>query len=261
MANRRSISKSISISRRLAKVSQLSALLFTWMIPHTDDGGNIAGDPETVKALVMPARPETVDQINGCIDELVKIELLAQYMIANDRFLHMNKWEEHQTLRLDRPSFIYPAYPLATTRQPNGNHSAAELNRTELNRTEKNTTYAAQFEELWKMYPRKVSKPTAYRSWKKEKISAELHKKMMDALKNHLESDQWTRDEGRYIPHPTTWLNQRRWEGMLPKAKPAEKKPYYLGDPIIKKFGKRFVRLKDGRELEFAGKEKDIEWR
>jgi len=83
----------------------------------------------------------------------------------------------------------------------------------------------------------------------------------MTALANHIESDQWTRDDGRYIPHPTTWLNQTRYEAMLPKAKPKEKKGYYMGDPIFMKFGKRHVRLKDGRELEFAGKEKDIEYR
>ena len=33
--------------------------------------------------------------------------------------------------------------------------------------------------------------------------------KSLSLLKN---SDEWTKDDGKYIPHPSTWLNQRRWE-------------------------------------------------
>ena len=33
--------------------------------------------------------------------------------------------------------------------------------------------------------------------------------KSLSLLEN---SDEWTKDDGKYIPHPSTWLNQRRWE-------------------------------------------------
>jgi hypothetical protein len=26
------------------------------------------------------------------------------------------------------------------------------------------------------------------------------------------QSAQWQRDDGQFIPHPSTWLNGRRWE-------------------------------------------------
>ena len=33
-------------------------------------------------------------------------------------------------------------------------------------------------------------------------------------------SDEWKKDNGKYIPHPSTWLNQRRWEDdVKPKRK------------------------------------------
>ena len=41
--------------------------------------------------------------------------------------------------------------------------------------------------------------------------------------------DQWNRDNGQFIPHPATWLNQRRWEDeltiQLPEV-PNEKRTY-----------------------------------
>jgi hypothetical protein len=35
---------------------------------------------------------------------------------------------------------------------------------------------------------------------------------MLDAIERFKRTAQWQEDGGRYIPHPATWLNQRRWE-------------------------------------------------
>ncbi len=40
-----------------------------------------------------------------------------------------------------------------------------------------------------------------------------------------------------------------------------KKKPYYLSDPIVEKYGKRYVIVKSGEWLLFAGKESDVEWK
>ena len=38
---------------------------------------------------------------------------------------------------------------------------------------------------------------------------------LIGAVENHKRSAQWAKDGGAFIPHPTTWLNQRRWEEDL----------------------------------------------
>lgn len=74
------------------------------------------------------------------------------------------------------------------------------------------------FAAFWDAYPKKVAKQTAHGKFLaifkavKGGRRAELHKSMMAALCAQKQSDQWTRDGGQYIPHPTTWLNQARWE-------------------------------------------------
>ena len=38
---------------------------------------------------------------------------------------------------------------------------------------------------------------------------------MLKAIEVQKKSEQWQRDNGQYIPHPSTWLNQRRWEDEM----------------------------------------------
>ena len=35
---------------------------------------------------------------------------------------------------------------------------------------------------------------------------------LLTAIEKQKESAQWSKDNGQFIPHPTTWLNGKRWE-------------------------------------------------
>lgn len=35
---------------------------------------------------------------------------------------------------------------------------------------------------------------------------------MMNSLEQFRGSKDWLKDNGQYIPYPSTWLNQKRWE-------------------------------------------------
>lgn len=65
------------------------------------------------------------------------------------------------------------------------------------------------FSEFWSAYPRKVGKSEAGKAWQKHKPDLAVVLKALEAQK---QSDQWQRDGGKFIPHPSTWLNQKRWE-------------------------------------------------
>ena len=71
------------------------------------------------------------------------------------------------------------------------------------------------FEEFWKEYPRKVSKQTALKIWVRLKLESSTIPQILSALQKQKQSEQWQRDGGQFIPHPTTWLNQRRWEDQV----------------------------------------------
>ena len=70
------------------------------------------------------------------------------------------------------------------------------------------------FGEWWEAYPKKVAKPAAIRAWKrkaKEKALPELGV-LLEKLREQEDSEQWQKSNGEFIPHPSTYLNQHRWE-------------------------------------------------
>jgi hypothetical protein len=73
------------------------------------------------------------------------------------------------------------------------------------------------FDKFWKAYPRRVAKPDAIKAWKRLSLTAVDVDKVLAGLDEWKGSDQWERDNGRYVPHPATFLNQRRWEDEVPK--------------------------------------------
>lgn len=68
------------------------------------------------------------------------------------------------------------------------------------------------FERFWLAYPKKVDRQSALKTWGKLHPDNELQKTILAALERHKETEQWTKDNGRFVPHPSTWLNGRRWE-------------------------------------------------
>ena len=68
------------------------------------------------------------------------------------------------------------------------------------------------FADFWIIYPRKAAKASAEKAWIKLSPDQTLFDRICDALSAQRESEQWRGDGGRFIPHPATWLNQKRWE-------------------------------------------------
>lgn len=67
------------------------------------------------------------------------------------------------------------------------------------------------FTEFWQLYPRKVGKGTAEKEWLKISPSSELQQQILKAVADQMTTEQWLKDGGKYIPHPTTWLKNQRW--------------------------------------------------
>ncbi len=75
-----------------------------------------------------------------------------------------------------------------------------------------------RFDAFWTAYPKKVGKDAARKAYLSRKPTQELHQRMLAAIAAQKQGDQWTREGGRFIPNPATWLNQGRWEDEVPKG-------------------------------------------
>jgi len=69
-----------------------------------------------------------------------------------------------------------------------------------------------RFGEFWTAYPRKVGKDAARKAFDKRRPDDELLGKMVEAIRHQASSQAWLKDGGQYIPHPSTWLNEGRWQ-------------------------------------------------
>ena len=78
-----------------------------------------------------------------------------------------------------------------------------------------NVTHQELFDLFWQMYPRKVGKKLCQSIWNR-KIKRNEVEQIYDGLNRWKESDQWQRDKGQFIPHPSTFLNQERWNDEVP---------------------------------------------
>lgn len=76
------------------------------------------------------------------------------------------------------------------------------------------------FEVWWNLYPRKVGKIAARRAWIRQRLDL-----VADEVIGHLAEQverQYKNTPKKYIPHPTTYLNQGRWEDEIEEVDAVE---------------------------------------
>lgn len=96
--------------------------------------------------------------------------------------------------------------------------------------TKKCTSNEVLFDRFWEAYPKKKAKVEARKRWDKLKVTDALAQTMLDAIAEQKKSADWTREAGRFIPYPATWLNQGRWLDELSASEPNTAAPPRFSD-------------------------------
>jgi len=73
-----------------------------------------------------------------------------------------------------------------------------------------------QFDLFWQLYPRKASKKAARKAWADIKPDDVLFSTIMTALNAAARHWQIQGVALKHIPHPSTWLNEERWDDEFP---------------------------------------------
>lgn len=71
---------------------------------------------------------------------------------------------------------------------------------------------ADAFNRFWEAYPRKVGKNQALEVWNKINPDVVLADAIIAGVDRWNRSDQWTDDDGQYIPYPASFLSKERWK-------------------------------------------------
>jgi len=90
------------------------------------------------------------------------------------------------------------------------------------NRNGRSVEQKKEFDRFWSIYPRKVGKEEARKAWQKAGVTFE---QCEATIRTWAASEDWQKDGGRFCPHASTWLNQKRWSDAPPMQCKSEPKP------------------------------------
>lgn len=81
--------------------------------------------------------------------------------------------------------------------------------------------YTSDFLSFYSAYPRHVGKEAAWKAWKKYNGNIPPLDVLINKINEFKKTEDWQKDKGKFIPHPATWLNGKRWEdeGVVLEAK------------------------------------------
>ena len=154
----------------------------------------------------------SVQNVKTALKHLISTNEVTNISTDRYRIITVVKYDEYQSLTMS----------LTTCQQsPNKVLTKSQQHHNNDNNVNKGTMYiqspakagaGPSFDQFWSAYPKKVAKAAAQKAWTKLSPDDGLVNRIMDSLRKLKGSDEWKRDDGRYIPHASTWLNGRRWE-------------------------------------------------
>ena len=265
MARARNIKPAFFKNYDLADAGPVAQLLFAGLWCLADREGRLEDKPRLIKAELFPYYD---CDINGELTELERLGFVRRYKVGDVAVIEVLNFKKHQTPHNTEKASALPAYP---GQQPLEAAPAVGNGELTVNPPLENDGktpdslipdslipdslihdtpippkgVAAGFAEFWSAYPLKKAKATAEKAWAKLKPSADLQAAILSAIAAHKLSADWQRDGGQYIPHPTTWLNQRRWEDEVTHARsqrPDSVRPLSAVDAVKQAIAEREAR-------------------
>lgn len=69
-----------------------------------------------------------------------------------------------------------------------------------------------RFNRFWSVYPKKRSKDAAWKAWQRINPDNALTETMIEAVHRLMQTHDWRKENGQFIPYPATWLNAGGWK-------------------------------------------------
>lgn len=67
------------------------------------------------------------------------------------------------------------------------------------------------FDRFWEIYPKRTAKLAARKAWDQLKPGPELVEDILDGVMRAADTEEWVKQQGRYVPYAGTWLRGQRW--------------------------------------------------
>lgn len=158
----------------------------------------------------------TVQKVRTCLLRFEKLGFLTSKSTNKNRLITIVNWELYQSI--DSKNNKQTNKQLTSNQQADNKRITTNKKEKKEKKVKNNNICSNSdelFSQFWSAYPKKRGKSNALRSWEKLKISNELFNIIMTKLEIFKISNDWLKDNGQFIPYPSTWLNGKRWEDEL----------------------------------------------
>lgn len=223
MSRCRNIKPGLWLNEELADISITARYLFPALWCHADKEGRLEYRPKKLKAEIFP-----YDNINiqSLIVELHGKKFIEIYEHEGQLFINIPNFKKHQNPHPKEKASELPApiniciydrnlkqfiYMESNLIIPFPSDVLIPIPSSTDDKSSSSSSDDV-FSQFWKIYPRKEGKGDAEKAWKKIKKPSETFFAIESALSWQVPSEQWTKDNGKFIPHPASYLNKRRWE-------------------------------------------------
>ena len=115
-------------------------------------------------------------------------------------------------------------FPRLTALVSTGENTQSKVKETKVK--EIHTHLSNSFNSFWESYPKKKSKGDAEKAFAKINPDEKLMAAMLAKIERGKKSEDWQKDNGKYIPHPATWLRAKGWDDEDTENKPERKSKY-----------------------------------
>lgn len=229
MARARNIKPGIMANENLAELAPVDRLLFIYLWMLADREGRLEDRPKRIKAEALPY--DDVDT-NEALNSLAKAGFILRYQAEGQSIIQVINFTKHQAPHMREQGSSLPEYvaenaeiepcPVEVVAEHSlGSAKAMPSPSDSLIPDslipDSNTPLPPEggcdglFGQFWSEYPNKTCKAKAKAKWEKLKVTPVLFDQIMSGLRRQCSSLAWTKDNGQFVPHPTTWLNGERW--------------------------------------------------
>lgn len=255
----------ILTSRQINRLKPQAELFFRRLWSVVDDFGRFHADATILRASCYPLRTDEVREadISRWLAEVQTAGLIALYAVDEVPYLEVPAKVFRQQVRASKSQF--PAPPAGATQTSSGCVAAAQqmIPETETETESKSEAKTGEceggsrppapparvggsprrsaggdrseepegFADFWGRYPRKEKRPDAEKAWKR--LPASDREAALLAVVAFAEV--WGRapqDRRAFIPHPGTWLRNRRWEDARSEWERAASAPSSRPAPV-----------------------------
>jgi hypothetical protein len=232
MAERRMFAKTIIDSDAFTEMPLSTQALYFHLSMRADDDGFLNCAQKIMRMI-------------GAAKNDYDILLAKRFVIQlQDGICVIKHWRIHNYIQSDRyKPTVYQDEKASLSIKPNGAYTIKEQDvdtvciqdgysmetqvrlgedsivkdRIETGNADKPRGEDSRFDVFWRAYPRKTAKEEARKAYTAlmKKRDAPTIDRLVESVEAHKRSDDWKKDDGRFIPHPSTYLRQGRYDDEI----------------------------------------------